>query len=130
MGPGRSLWTPGRASEAGSKPARFTEQAVLGLGEDGAKQVLGLWQGATESAAVAKGLLEDLVERGLDRARRYLLALEGCKPPRAGVEHASLLVASSRTLSDFCALPPALVLMCLGSRLPSPGPERGCLGLI
>ena len=59
---------------------------LCGMGEDGAKHVLGLWQGATENAAVVKALLEDLVERGLDRARRYLFVLDGSKALRAGVE--------------------------------------------
>lgn len=59
---------------------------ALGVGEDGAKHVLGLWQGATENAVVVKALLEDLVERGLDRNRRYLLVLDGAKALRAGVE--------------------------------------------
>ena len=59
---------------------------ALGVAEDGTKHVLGLWQGATENAAVVKALLEDLVERGLDRTRRYLFVLDGSKALRAGVE--------------------------------------------
>ena len=59
---------------------------ALGVAEDGAKHVLGLWQGATENAAVVKALLEDLVERGLDRTRRYLFVIDGSKALRAGVE--------------------------------------------
>ena len=59
---------------------------ALGVGENGAKHVLGLWQGATENATVVKALLEDLVERGLDPKRRYLFVLDGSKALRAGVE--------------------------------------------
>lgn len=59
---------------------------ALGVTEDGAKHVLGLWQGATENAAVVKALLEDLVERGLDPQRRYLFVLDGSKALRAGIE--------------------------------------------
>ena len=59
---------------------------ALGVDEDGAKHVLGLWQGATENAVVVKELLEDLVERGLDPQRRYLFVLDGSKALRAGVE--------------------------------------------
>ena len=33
-----------------------------------------------------KGLLEDLVERGLDLQRRYLVVMDGSKAPRSGVE--------------------------------------------
>ncbi len=59
---------------------------ALGVAEDGAKHVLGLWQGATENAAVVKVLLEDLIERGLGPKRRYLFVLDGSKALRAGVE--------------------------------------------
>jgi len=59
---------------------------ALGVDEDGAKHVLGLWQGATENAVVVKELLEDLVERGLDSKRRYLFVLDGSKALRAGIE--------------------------------------------
>jgi len=35
---------------------------------------------------VVKGLLEDLVDRGLDLKRRYLVVIDGSKALRAGVE--------------------------------------------
>jgi hypothetical protein len=35
---------------------------------------------------VVQGLLEDLVDRGLDRQRRYLVVIDGSKALRAGVE--------------------------------------------
>ena len=59
---------------------------ALGIAESGEKHVLGVWQGATENTAVVKGLLEDLVDRGLDRQRRYLVVMDGSKALRAGVE--------------------------------------------
>jgi len=52
---------------------------ALGIAADGRKHVLGLWQGATETAEVAKGLLQDLVNRGLDTSRRLLFVLDGSK---------------------------------------------------
>ena len=61
--------------------------AALGIAESGEKHILGLWQGATENTAVAKGLLEDMVERGLDLKRRYLVVIDGSKALRAAVEH-------------------------------------------
>jgi transposase-like protein len=67
----------------------FADQTLivaLGVEESGEKQVLGLWQGATENATVCKALLEDLVERGLDPERRYLFVLDGSKALRAAVE--------------------------------------------
>jgi transposase-like protein len=59
---------------------------ALGVDENGRKHGLGLWQGATENATVAKALLEDLVERGLDMERRYLVVMDGSKALRAAVE--------------------------------------------
>jgi transposase-like protein len=59
---------------------------ALGVDENGQKHVLALWQGATENATVAKALLEDLVERGLDVERRYLVVMDGSKALRAAVE--------------------------------------------
>ena len=59
---------------------------ALGSAEGGEKHVLGVWQGATENTAVVKGLLEDLLDRGLDPKRRYLVVMDGSKALRAGVE--------------------------------------------
>jgi len=59
---------------------------ALGIAEGGEKHILGVWQGATENTTVVKGLLEDLVDRGLDLKRRYLVVIDGSKALRAGVE--------------------------------------------
>ena len=59
---------------------------ALGIAEGGEKHVLGVWQGATENTTVVQGLLEDLVDRGLDLERRYLVVMDGSKALRAGVE--------------------------------------------
>jgi putative transposase len=59
---------------------------ALGIAESGRKHVLGVWQGATETTTVVKGLLEDLVDRGLDLQRRYLVVIDRSKALRAGVE--------------------------------------------
>lgn len=58
---------------------------ALGIENTGKKQVLGLWQGATENTTVVKELLEDLVVRGLDAERRYLFVIDGAKALRAGI---------------------------------------------
>ncbi len=50
---------------------------ALGVTIDGRKQVLGLWHGATENSTVVKGLLEDLVERGLDPEQPMLFLIDG-----------------------------------------------------
>jgi len=59
---------------------------ALGIAISGEKQVLGLWQGATENTTVVKELLEDLVARGLHPDRRYLFVIDGAKALRAGIE--------------------------------------------
>ena len=59
---------------------------ALGIERSGKKQVLGLWQGATENTTVVKELLEDLVARGLHPDRRYLFVIDGAKALRAGIE--------------------------------------------
>ncbi len=58
---------------------------ALGVDVEGQKHILGLWQGATENVVVVKALLEDLVERGLDRKRRYLVVIDGAKALCAAV---------------------------------------------
>src|ERR1700682_5385132 len=59
---------------------------ALGIESSGKKQVLGLWQGATENNTVVKKLLEDLVARGLDSERRYLFVIDGAKALRAAIQ--------------------------------------------
>jgi len=62
-------------------------QAVVAVGVDreGHKHLLGLVEGATESTAVVKGLLADLVARGLSSERPYLFIIDGSKALRAGI---------------------------------------------
>jgi putative transposase len=67
---------------------RFGEQPVLvavGVDEEGQKHVLGLASGASENEPVAKGLLEDLVGRGLKTSGQYLFVIEGSKALRAAI---------------------------------------------
>jgi len=64
---------------------------ALGVDEDGAKHVLGMREGASENAAVVRGLLEDLVERGvrpegMEGGRRRLFIIDGSKALRAGID--------------------------------------------
>ena len=48
--------------------------------------MLGLRQGATENAAVAKGLLKDLLEKGLSPERPMLVVIDGAKALRRAVD--------------------------------------------
>ncbi len=52
---------------------------ALGIDFEGKKQVLGLRQGNTENSRVAKALLRDLVDRGLDPERARLFVIDGAK---------------------------------------------------
>jgi putative transposase len=58
---------------------------ALGIDTKGVKHILGLRQGATENAAVAKGLLEELVERGLALEQPVLVVIDGAKALRKAV---------------------------------------------
>jgi len=67
----------------------FPKQCIivgLGIDKEGRKHVLGLWEGATENAAVVKGLLEDLVARGLEPQRKLLIVMDGSKALRRAVQ--------------------------------------------
>src|SRR5215218_2589183 len=50
----------------GLEIAERTHVVALGISTDGVKIPLGLWEGSTENATLARTLLADLVDRGLD----------------------------------------------------------------
>jgi putative transposase len=58
---------------------------ALGITTDGTKIPLGLWDGSTENTTVARHLLADLVDRGLDVEQGVLVVLDGGKALRAAV---------------------------------------------
>jgi len=59
---------------------------AIGVSRDGKKHMLGLTEGATENAVVVKGLLEDLVSRGVRPERRRLFVIDGSKALRAAID--------------------------------------------
>ncbi len=59
---------------------------AVGVDAEGYKHVLGLRGGATENAAVASALLDDLVGRGLDPKRRRLFVIDGSKALRKAID--------------------------------------------
>jgi transposase-like protein len=85
---------------------------ALGIDKEGRKHVLGLWEGATENTTVVKGLLEDLVARGLDPAHKLLFVLDGAKALRRAVQESfgsravvqRCRVHKARNVADY--LPP------------------------
>jgi len=60
--------------------------AAIGVDAKGSKHVLGLREGATENQVVAKALLEDLVERGLNPERRRLFVIDCSKALRRAID--------------------------------------------
>jgi transposase-like protein len=70
----------------GVQVAGQTVVIALGIDTEGAKHVLGLWQGSTENARVATSLLEDLVSRGLDPENPLLVVIDGSKALRKAVD--------------------------------------------
>jgi len=60
--------------------------AALGVDPEGVKHVLGLAAGASENATVVKGLLEDLVARGVKPGRRRLFVIDGSKALRSAID--------------------------------------------
>jgi putative transposase len=59
---------------------------AVGVDANGQKHVLGLREGATENAAVATALLEELIRRGLDPARPRLFVIDGSKALRSAID--------------------------------------------
>ena len=60
--------------------------SAIGVDAEGCKHVLGLTEGATENAQVVKGLLEELVERGVKPDRKRLFVIDGGKALRAAID--------------------------------------------
>ena len=62
-----------------------TNIVALGISSEGVKIPLGLWEGSTENATVARALLSDLVERGLDPEQGILFVIDGSKALRKAI---------------------------------------------
>ena len=60
----------------GKRFAKLGVVVALGVGEDGKKYVLGIYQSSTENSAACKNLLDDLERRGLP-ARDLLFVVDG-----------------------------------------------------
>ena len=59
---------------------------AIGVDGEGRKHVLGMAEGASENQVVVKGLLEDLVRRGLKTDQKYLFVIDGSKALRAAID--------------------------------------------
>jgi transposase-like protein len=59
---------------------------ALAITTEGVKVPLGLWEGSTENATLARSLLADLVDRGLDAGQAILFVLDGGKALRRAIK--------------------------------------------
>jgi putative transposase len=71
---------------------------ALGVSTEGVKVPLGLWEGSTENATLARSLLSDLVDRGLDPGQAILFVLDGGKALRKAIKE----VFGERALVHRC----------------------------
>jgi putative transposase len=70
----------------GMELADRTHVVALGITTDGVKIPLGLYEGSTENATVARALLSDLVDRGLDPEQAILFVTDGGKAIRRAIK--------------------------------------------
>jgi transposase-like protein len=63
-----------------------THVVALGISTEGVKIPLGLWEGSTENATLARALLADLVDRGLDPEQAILFVIDGGKALRRAIK--------------------------------------------
>jgi putative transposase len=70
----------------GLEIADRTHVVALGISTEGVKIPLGLWEGSTENATLARTLLADLVDRGLDPEQAILFVIDGGKAIRRAIK--------------------------------------------
>jgi putative transposase len=69
----------------GLEIAERTHVVALGISTEGVKIPLGLWEGSTENATLARTLLADLIDRGLDPGQAILFVIDGGKALRKAI---------------------------------------------
>src|SRR5487761_379212 len=70
----------------GLEIADRTHVVALGITTDGVTIPLGLWEGSTENATLARALLADLVDRGLDPEQAILFVIDGGRALRRAIK--------------------------------------------
>ncbi|MGH3000439.1 MAG: IS256 family transposase [Gaiellaceae bacterium] len=95
----------------GVEIAERTQVVALGISTDGVKIPLGLWEGSTENATLARTLLADLVDRGLDPEQAILFVIDGSKALRRAIkdvfgEHALVHRCQRHKERNVCDLLP------------------------
>src|SRR4051794_24557072 len=96
----------------GLEIAERTHVVALGITTEGVKIPLGLWEGSTENATLARTLLADLVDRGLDASQAILFVIDGAKALRRAIrdvfgEHALVHRCQRHKESNVCDLCPS-----------------------
>jgi putative transposase len=77
---------------------------ALGITTDGVKIPLGLWDGSTENATVARELLSNLVARGLDLGQGVLCVIDGAKALRKAIDEVLGPVPVQRCVRHYADL--------------------------
>lgn len=95
----------------GIEIAERTHVVALGITTEGVKIPLGLWEGSTENATLAKDLLADLVDRGLDPEQAILFVIDGSRALRKAIrevfgEHALVHRCHRHKERNVCDLLP------------------------
>jgi putative transposase len=95
----------------GLEIAERTHVVALGVSTEGVKVPLGLWEGSTENATLARTLLSDLVDRGLDCEQAILFVIDGGKALRRAIrdvfgEHALVHRCHRHKERNVCDLLP------------------------
>jgi putative transposase len=95
----------------GLEIAERTHVVALGITTEGVKIPLGLWEGSTENATLARALLADLVDRGLDPEQAILFVIDGGKALRRAIrdvfgEHALVHRCHRHKERNVCDLLP------------------------
>jgi putative transposase len=95
----------------GIEIADRTHVVALGITTEGVKVPLGLWEGSTENATLARTLLADLVDRGLDPEQAILFVIDGSKALRRAIkdvfgEHALVQRCHRHKERNVCDLLP------------------------
>ena len=83
----------------------------MGISTEGVKIPLGLWEGSTENATLARTLLADLVDRGLDPDQAILFVIDGATALRRAItdvfgEHALVHRCHRHKERNVCDLLP------------------------
>jgi putative transposase len=95
----------------GLQIADRTHVVALGITTEGVKIPLGLWEGSTENATLARTLLADLVDRGLDPEQAILFVIDGARALRRAIndvfgEHAQVHRCHRHKERNVCDLLP------------------------